>query len=157
VDAGQRLPFADGSFDAVFSNDSVNHVPGRLEMLREWHRVLRSEGRLLFTDPTVVTGPVTKDEIAARSSIGYFLFTPPGCNERLLGEAAFTVRETRDVTDAVASVSSKWRRAREARREALVKLEGEDGFAGLQRFLGAVCTLASERRLSRFMYLASKP
>ena len=157
VDAGQRLPFADGSFDAVFSNDSVNHVPGRLEMLREWHRVLRSGGRLLFTDPTVVTGPVTKDEIAARSSIGYFLFTPPGCNERLLGESGFAVRETRDVTDAVASVSSKWRRARETRRDALVKLEGEEGFAGLQRFLDAVCTLASERRLSRFMYLASKP
>ena len=157
ADAGQRLPFADGSFDAVFSNDSVNHVPGRLEMLREWHRVLRSGGRLLFTDPTVVTGPVTKDEIAARSSIGYFLFTPPGCNERFLGESGFAVRETRDVTDAVASVSSKWRRAREARRDALVKLEGAEGFAGLQRFLGAVCTLASERRLSRFMYLASKP
>ena len=44
VDAGQRLPFDDGSFDAVFSNDSVNHVPARLEMLREWHRVLRSGG-----------------------------------------------------------------------------------------------------------------
>jgi hypothetical protein len=27
----------------------------------------------------------------------------------------------------------------------------------VQRFLDAVCTLSSERRLSRFMYLASKP
>lgn len=157
VDAGQYLPFPDASFDAVFSNDSINHVPGRLEMLREWHRVLRPGGRLLFTDPTVVTGQLTKEEIAARSSIGYFLFTPLGCNERFLGEAGFMLRETRDVTEAVASVSSKWRRAREARRDALVKLEGEEGFAGLQRFLDAVCTLSSERRLSRFMYLASKP
>jgi len=38
-----------------------------------------------------------------------------------------------------------------------VALEGEDGFEGLQRFLNAVYTLASEQRLSRYMYLAEKP
>jgi SAM-dependent methyltransferase len=157
VDAGHRLPFPDASFDAVFSNDSINHVPGRLEMLRDWHRVLRPGGRLLFTDPVVVTGPVTKDEIAARSSIGYFLFTPLGCNERFLGEAGLKLHEVRDVTEAVATVSNKWRRAREKRREALMPLEGEERFAGLQQFLDAVYTLSSERRLSRYMYLASRP
>jgi hypothetical protein len=38
-----------------------------------------------------------------------------------------------------------------------VKLEGEEGFEGVQRFLDAFRALAGERRLSRFMYLASKP
>jgi len=157
ADAARRLPFPDESFDAVFCNDSINHFPGRLEVLRDWHRVLRPGGRLLFTDPIVVTGQLTNEEIRARSSIGFFLFTPVGCNERLLAESGFLVREVRDVTEAVATVSSKWRGAREERRAALVELEGEQAFAGLQRFLDAVHTLASERRLSRTMYLASRP
>ncbi len=157
ADAGRRLPFPDESFDAVFCNDSINHLPGRLEVLRDWYRLLRPGGRILFTDPIVVTGQLTNEEIRARSSIGFFLFTPIGCNERLLAASGFLVREVRDVTAAVVSVSSKWRDARGERRDALVRLEGEQSFEGLQGFLGAVHTLASEGRLSRFMYLASKP
>jgi SAM-dependent methyltransferase len=157
VDAAKRLPFPDESFDAVFCNDSINHLPGRLEVLRDWHRVLRPGGRLLFTDPIVITGQLTNEEVRERSSIGFFMFTPVGCNERLLAQSGFVVREVRDVTCAVTSVSGRWREARSERRDALVKLEGEEGFLGLQRFLDAVHTLASERRLSRYMYLASKP
>jgi SAM-dependent methyltransferase len=156
ADAGQRLPFQDESFDAVFCNDSINHLPERLEVLRDWHRVLRPGGRLLFTDPIVVTGQLTNEEIRARSAIGFFLFTPIACNERLLAQSGFVVREVRDVTEAVASVSRRWRGAREESRAALVKLEGDEAFEGTQRFLDAVHTLASDRRLSRYMYLASR-
>ena len=157
ADAGKPLPFPDASFDAVFCNDSINHFPGRAAVLRDWYRVLRPGGRLLFTDPIVVTGPLTNAEIRDRSSIGFFVFTPTEYNEPLLIETGFIVREVRDVTDAVASVSKRWREARERRRPALVALEGEESFDGVQRFLDAVYTLSSERRLSRFMYLASKP
>jgi SAM-dependent methyltransferase len=113
ADAAQPLSFSDARFDAVFCNDSINHFPSRLEVLRDWCRVLRPGGRLLFTDPIVVTGQLSNDEIRVRSSIGYFLFTPVGCNERLLEQAGFKVREVRDLTDAVSSVSGRWRQARE--------------------------------------------
>ena len=156
VDAGRPLPFPDASFDAIFCNDSINHIPGRGDVFRDWHRVLRPGGRLLYTDPVVVTGPVTNEEIRVRSSIGFFLFLPPGCNERLLEEAGFVVQETRDVSAAAASISQKWRDARARRREALVRAEGEEDFENLQRFLDAVHTLTGERRLSRYMFLASK-
>ena len=82
------------------------------------------------------------------------VLTPAVSPARAAGSERAVVR---DLTDAVASVSRKWRAARAERRDALVRLEGEQGFADLQRFLEAVHTLASERRLSRFMYLASKP
>jgi len=156
VDAARPLPFPEGSFDAVFCNDAINHLPDRSAVLRDWHRVLRPGGRLLFTDPIVVTGQLTNEEIRVRSSIGFFLFTPLGHNERLLTDGGFVVEAVRDVTAAVASVSEKWRTARETRRAAVLQLEGEDAFEGLQRFLEAVHVLASERRLSRYMYLASR-
>ena len=79
-----------------------------------------------------------------------------GHNERLLEQTGFTVRGVEDVTDAVVSVSRRWRDARACGREQLVALEGKEPFEGVQRFLAAVHVLASERRLSRYMYLAEK-
>jgi SAM-dependent methyltransferase len=157
IDAATRLPFADASFDAIFCNDAINHLPGRAELFVDWHRVLNPGGRILFTDPIVVSGPVTSEEIRVRSSIGFYLFLPVGCNEHLLEQAGFVVEHVRDVTEAEAMVSGRWRDARARRREALAAIEGQEGFDGLQRFLDAVCTLSRERRLSRFAYLAYKP
>ena len=156
VDAGAPLPFADASFDALFCNDALNHLPGREAVFADWHRVLKPGGRLVVTDPIVVTGPVSNEEVRARSSIGFYLFVPAGWNERQLAKTGFIVDEVRDVTAAAASVSAKWRDARARRREALVAIEGEHGFDGLQRFLDTVCTLSREKRLSRLAYVAHK-
>ena len=157
ADAGRRLPIPDQSFDAIFCNDSINHLPERLAVLRDWHRLLRPGGHLLFTDPIVVTGQLTHEEIRTRSSVGFFLFTPAGCNERFLAESGFITREVRDVTEAVTTVSGRWRDARADWHDALRELEGGEVFEGVQRFLEVAHTLAGERRLSRFMYLASRP
>ena len=61
------------------------------------------------------------------------------------------------MTDAVATISRRWRDARTRHREELVAVEGKGGFEGVQRFLEAVHTLSSEKRLSRYMYLAARP
>jgi ubiquinone/menaquinone biosynthesis C-methylase UbiE len=156
VDAGRPLPFSEQSFDVVFCNDSINHLPDRFAVLQDWHRILRPGGRILFTDPIVVTGQLTNEEIRIRSSIGFFLFTPTGHNEQVLERTGFTVRTIRDVTEAVASVSRRWHDARAKRRGRLVAVEGREGFDGLQRFLNAVHVLSSQRRLSRYAYLAEK-
>src|SRR5262245_9124373 len=74
ADANARLPFDAGTFDAIVCMDSMNHFADRLGVLREWGRVLRSGRRAVFTDPVVVTGPVTSDELAIRGSVGVFLF-----------------------------------------------------------------------------------
>ncbi len=41
-------------------------------------------------------------------------------------------------------------------RAALVRIEGEERYEGLQRFFEVVHRLTSERRLSRFAYLLQK-
>ena len=156
IDAGDPLPFGDGTFDAVVSNDAMCHIPNRLAVLSEWHRVLRGGGRMLFTDAMIVTGIVSDEDLATRSSIGRYFFLPPGENERLIAQAGFALLQSRDLTADAASIASRWRTARERHRAALIDREGPENFAGLQRFLSCVQQLSEERRLSRFAYLAEK-
>jgi SAM-dependent methyltransferase len=157
VDASKPLPFSDAAFDAVLSNDAMCHIANRLDVLRDWHRVVRSGGRILFTDALVVTGSISADEIAARSSIGLYIFVPPGENERLIAEAGFELLSADDVTAEAEMVAGRWHDARETHRTELTAREGEANFTGLQRFLACVRTVSAERRLSRFCYLAEKP
>src|SRR4030095_16713033 len=156
VDASRPLPFSDDCFDAIVSNDAMCHIRDRLSVLRDWHRVLHPGGRALFTDAMVVTGIVSNEELAVRSSIGFYLFVPPGENERLLEAAGFSVLDVEDVTDNAAEVARRWHDAREREREALLTREGQTNFNGLQRFLSCVHTLSVERRLSRYSYLVAK-
>jgi sarcosine/dimethylglycine N-methyltransferase len=46
----QRLPFADGAFDACISQEAFLHVPDKATVLAGCQRVLRPGGRLAFTD-----------------------------------------------------------------------------------------------------------
>ena len=157
TDAGEPLPFSDGSFDVVFSNDVMCHVPNRSNVLEEWHRILKPGGRMLFTDALVITGIVSHQEIADRSSIGLYFFLPPGENERMIERAGFKIVSTEDLTAAAADVSNRWYNARANYRDAMIKIEGEENFEGLQNFLSCAHTLTSERRLSRFAYHAQRP
>lgn len=93
--AAERLPFEDSSFDAITCIDAINHLPNRPRVLEEWRRVLKPGGRLLFTDPIVLTGPVTNEEIAIRASIGLFVFVPAGLDEALLETGRFRNRTRR--------------------------------------------------------------
>jgi ubiquinone/menaquinone biosynthesis C-methylase UbiE len=155
-DASRPLPYEGGSFDFIFCNDSINHLPDREAVLQEWWRLLKQPGIVLYTDPIVMTGPLSNQEIATRSAIGYFLFVPRGDNERLLRETGFEVLRVMDVTKSTADISWRWRVARSKREGVLVQLEGRERYEGLQSFLEVVHRLAAERRLSRFAYLAAK-
>ncbi len=156
IDASKPLPFKPDLFDVVFSNDVLCHVPKRQNVLNEWYRVLKPGGKMLFTDALVITGIVSHEEIAERSSIGLYYFLPPGENERMIAAVGFQDILAEDLTNAAADVSKRWHDAREKHREALLKIESEENFNGLQEFLSCVHTLTSERRLSRFKYFARK-
>ncbi len=156
ADANAALPFDADSFDGLLCVDSMNHLPSRLAVFREWHRVLRPGRRALFTDPVVITGPITNDELALRSSIGVFLFVPPGVNEQLIEDAGFRLIRQEDLSDNAALVAGRWHRARQTHRDDLLRIEGEERFEGLQRFFDAVHKLTSQRQLSRIAYVAEK-
>jgi len=152
----QRLPLDDETFDAVMCVDSMNHFRDRLRYFQEWHRVLKSGKRALFTDPVVMTGPVSNEELAARSNIGFFLFVPLEVTKNYIKEAGFKLIRCEDVTGNIELTSERWHTSRQKHREDLIKIEGEERFEGLQKFLSTVHKLNSERRLSRFVFLAEK-
>jgi SAM-dependent methyltransferase len=158
ITAGQRLPFGDGTFDAVMCIDSICHFSDRRFALRDWVRLLKSRGRLIFTDPFVVTGPLSKPEIDGRCALGSSLFfVPPGFNESAASEAGLRLVQSVDRAAAAAEIAGRWRDARALRTQALIDEEGEDWFQRRQVMLDTTSRLAAERRLTRFFYLAEKP
>lgn len=157
VDASKSLPFENNHFEAIFSNDAICHIPVRPDFLKEAFRVLKPGGHMLFTDGLVITGLVSHEEIARRSSIGFYAYSAPGVNETFLQQSGFECISRKDLTDQAAAVSKRWHDARARHREALLQIEGENQFAGLQDFLWCVHSLSRDKRLSRFMYLAKKP
>ena len=156
LDAGGQLPFEDASFDAALSVDAMCHLPDRLGILQELHRVTSPGARVLFTDPTIVTGLVTGEELAARSSIGVYVFSVASANEQLIGESGFRLLRSEDLTGNMAAIAGRWHDARTRFSDALIADEGESTFGRVQGFLASCHLLASERRLSRYAYLAAR-
>ncbi|MCP3684009.1 MAG: methyltransferase domain-containing protein [bacterium] len=47
----ESLPYDDSTFDLVWSQDAILHSGDKAKVFEEVHRVLRSEGEFIFTDP----------------------------------------------------------------------------------------------------------
>jgi SAM-dependent methyltransferase len=156
ADASEQLQLGSGSFDAILCIDAINHLRDRPRVFADWVRLLRPRGRLLFTDPLVVTGMLGSDEIAGRTSIGYGLFGPIGENERLLAAAGLRLVTIEDTTEHMAVVARRRHDARAEHEATLRKTEGDDAYEGRQRFFELAARLAGKRQLSRYVYLAAK-
>jgi SAM-dependent methyltransferase len=156
ADPGERLPLPDASFDAIVCRDAIRNVRRRARFLAEMRRLLKPGGRLVFTDPAVLSGSVTSDEVAVLASRGPLQITPPGENERLLEEVGFAVLGSDDHTDEVSREARDRAEARRRKRSALRALEGAMAYERTRQLLHVTQRLAAERRLSRIAFLARK-
>jgi hypothetical protein len=77
-------------------------------------------------------------DIANRSAVGIYVFSPQSVNEELLSHAGFELIHREDLTENLASMAGRWHDARAQYRDQLVADEGEATFEGVQRFLSAV-------------------
>ena len=157
ADASRPLDFVAGSFDAIVCVDAISHFPDRQTVLADWARLLRPGGSAVYTDPLVITGPLSSREIAARSFDAFQLFVPPGFNERAISLAGLSLIRCEDRTENMARFAAKRLTAREARREALVKIEGRERVNSSHELFTVASRLANEARLSRFLFHLRKP
>jgi len=157
ADATAQMPFPDESFDAITCIDAINHMDDRPRVIAQFARLLKLGGRLLFTDPVTVTGPLTKEEMTIRSSIGFFLFVPAGYDQRVIEETGhLKLLLSEDVTENMATIARSRGTVRAARADALRQIEGDETYEKQQRFFEVAARIARERRLSRFLYVAEK-
>jgi ubiquinone/menaquinone biosynthesis C-methylase UbiE len=65
----RELPYADDSFDAAYLVTTLGEIPDQVAALRELHRVVRPDGRIvvgeLFGDPHMVTPSALSDHASA--------------------------------------------------------------------------------------------
>jgi 2-polyprenyl-3-methyl-5-hydroxy-6-metoxy-1,4-benzoquinol methylase len=156
TDAAGPLPFADASFDAITCIDAINHLPERPHVVADWARLLKVGGRLLFTDPITLTGPLTNAEVAIRSSAGVYLFVPHGYDEGVIAQCGLRLLVREDVTENMAKVAEARRAARASRSTVLRGIEGDQAYDGQQEFLAVAARVAKEGRLSRFVYVSER-
>ena len=70
---------------------------------------------MLFSDALVVGGMLSHEEIATRSSRGFYVYSPPGENERLMKRARFRPICVIDTTESAAQIAKRWHLARHKR------------------------------------------
>jgi SAM-dependent methyltransferase len=96
VGDAQSLPFADCSFDIVFSTQVIEHVRKPTNLVSEAHRTLKSGGVLILTGPFY--WPLHEEPH------DFFRFTKYGF-ESLLSEAGFQVNSVKPDTGAITQVA----------------------------------------------------
>jgi cyclopropane fatty-acyl-phospholipid synthase-like methyltransferase len=150
----QPLPIKPRSIDAVMSFDVFLHLHDRAALLSEIERVLTPGGRLLFTDPGVVVGEITDDEIQRRSTYGFVKLVPEGFNESILPDAGLKLLDRQDRSASVERNARGRLQALATRRQELSRMIGRQNVERQEQFLRNVIDLTERRILKRFMYLA---
>ena len=130
------------------------HLRDRLRVFRQIALALVPGGRFLFTDAAVVSGCVSSEDVATRSTHGFAQFCAPGFNENVLEHAGFKLLETEDRTQALLRNARGRLEARLRHRAEFERLEGEAGFVDYQAYLQSIIAMSERAALSRIMYLA---
>ncbi len=91
----KRLPYPGGTFDGVFSNSILHHIPDPVQLLAEARRVLKPSGTLLIRD---LYRPETEED--AWRLVNLHAREANAIQQKLLFDslhAALTLEEARDV------------------------------------------------------------
>jgi len=87
------LPLKDESFDVILCFETIEHVSNHMEFLRELNRLLKDNGKMIFTMPNVLWEPVhyLAPIFGIHHSEGPHRFLTMGKVKKLLKKAGFKV------------------------------------------------------------------
>ena len=140
MNASEPLSFPPGSFDAIVCIDAISHFRDRLAVLADWARLLKPGGYAVFTDPLIVTGPISSFEVAIRSFDTHQLFVPRGLNEGAIAAAGLELVTTEDRTENTALVAPRRLGARDRHPRNLRRSEEPRMSCGRRRcFASTAC------------------
>jgi SAM-dependent methyltransferase len=88
--AGEALPYPDGFFDVILTQDTFEHVRDLGRVLAECRRVLRDGGHLVVTFPPFFAPHAHHLDLATRTPFVHWLFSP-----RVVFEAYFELLDER--------------------------------------------------------------
>jgi sarcosine/dimethylglycine N-methyltransferase len=151
-----RVPLASDVMDAVISQEALLHVPDKRAALSEAHRVLRSGGRLAFTDWTEHRPLDAEDAgsmwrgIAAQSVQGF------GTYAQMLSEIGFRNVEAEDLTADWGEILEKRFAMYRELREETARLGNPSGDDEFYRSYARLVALVQERTLGGGRFTAEK-
>ncbi|XP_029297693.1 phosphoethanolamine methyltransferase isoform X2 [Cottoperca gobio] len=127
ADATKRT-FPEGSFDVIYSRDTILHIDGKLNLFKRFHSWLKPGGRLLISDYCCGEKPWTPVFEAYVKDRGYILYTTSQYG-KFIQEAGFCNVVSEDRTAQFIQVIKKeLQRAEAIKHEFIQEFSEEDYF-----------------------------
>ncbi|CAJ1058480.1 phosphoethanolamine methyltransferase isoform X1, partial [Xyrichtys novacula] len=128
ADATKRI-FPEGSFDVVYSRDTILHIDDKLALFKRFHSWLKPGGKLLISDYCCGEKPWTPAFDAYVKQRGYVLYTPSQYG-KFIEEAGFCNVQAEDRTaQFIQVIKTELERAEAIKDEFIKEFSGEDYLA----------------------------
>ena len=132
VAEGAKLPFSDGSFDAVSHSDVLCCMPAKLSMLQECRRVARVGAKMEFT--VIAPAPfLSESEHKIAIEAGPAFVDAPCDYALLLSQSGWILLERTDVTVEFAQSIRTLLEGMDVRASALIDVLGLEDFSERRR------------------------
>jgi SAM-dependent methyltransferase len=97
ADLGERLPFDDESFDLVYANFVIEHLEAPSATFREWRRVLRPGGALVFVTSNAANPYLAVARLFPDRARAFLKRRGPGVASRDVFPALYRANTPRDL------------------------------------------------------------
>ncbi|KAM9833023.1 phosphoethanolamine methyltransferase isoform 1-T1 [Syngnathus typhle] len=125
ADATKRS-FPEGSFDVIYSRDTILHITDKLALFKRFHSWLKPGGQLLISDYCCGEKPWTPQFEAYVKQRGYILYTPSQYG-KFIQEAGFCNVQANDRTaQFIQVIKEELQRADQIKNEFIKEFSEED-------------------------------
>lgn len=128
-DATKR-DFKEGSFDVIYSRDTILHIADKLQLFKKFYSWLKPGGKVLITDYCCGEMPWSPQFQEYVKQRGYILFTPPQYG-KFLEQAGFSRVRAEDRTSQFIQVIQMELEKAEAIKEEYIKEFSEEDYKAI--------------------------